>query len=79
MISNAHFIYSIYILVVEKDALFMHRYRPQNETYLFLFRKHEQGNNAPEVSKFDGLAAEMDSQIQMLARPKTFVWELVRE
>ncbi len=35
--------------VVAKNALYFHRYRPQNETYLFLFRKHEQGNHAGEV------------------------------
>ncbi len=38
-----------------KDQLFFHRYRPQNETYLFLFRKHEQGNNAVEIPQFDPL------------------------
>ena len=65
--------------VVDKDLTFLHRYRPQNETYLFLFRKHEQGNNAPEVEKFSGLAKELDSQIQALATPKSYEWELIRE
>jgi hypothetical protein len=32
-----------------KNFLFFQRHRPQNETYLFLFRKHEQGNNAVEI------------------------------
>ena len=31
-------------LINRKNRLFFHRYRPQNETYLYLFRKHEQGN-----------------------------------
>ncbi|MFO0922899.1 MAG: hypothetical protein U0905_10490 [Pirellulales bacterium] len=65
--------------IVDKDITFLHRYRPQNETYLFLFRKHEQGNNAPEVEKFSGLAKELDSQIQALATPKSYEWELIRE
>lgn len=49
--------------VVEKDRLFFHRYRPQNETYLFLFRKHEQGRNGAEVDRFDGLAEAADRVI----------------
>jgi lysophospholipase L1-like esterase len=31
--------------VVAKDTLFFNRWRPQNETYLFGFRKHEQGDS----------------------------------
>ncbi len=46
-----------------KDQLFFHRYRPQNETYLFLFRKHEQGNNAVEIPQFDPLIREADEAI----------------
>lgn len=41
--------------VMEKNRLFFHRWRPANETYLFLFRKHEQGNNAKEIPMFDPL------------------------
>ena len=29
--------------IIEKNRLFFHRWRPANETYLYLFRKHEQG------------------------------------
>ena len=50
-------------LVSEKNQLFFHRYRPQNETYLFLFRKHEQGNNAVEIPKFDPLIRQADEAI----------------
>ena len=34
------------------------RWRPQNETYLFGFRKHEQGKNAKEIAEFDPLRHE---------------------
>ena len=34
--------------IIKKNALFFHRWRPANETYLYGFRKHEQGNNAVE-------------------------------
>ena len=65
-------------LIVDKEMQFMHRYRPQNETYLFLFRKHEQGNNAGEVNRFEELTGESDAKIQELTRPRSFSWELYR-
>lgn len=50
-------------MIVEKDRLFFNRYRPANETYLFLFRKHEQGQNAKEMPMFDPLIQELDEKI----------------
>ena len=49
--------------IVAKNQLFFHRWRPQNETYLFGFRKHEQGKNAAEVAQFDPLVAEAEKKI----------------
>lgn len=43
--------------IVAKNRLFFHRWRPANETYLFLFRKREQGQNAKEIPMFDPLIA----------------------
>lgn len=54
-------------LIRAKDQLFFHRYRPQNETYLFLFRKHEQGNNAVEIPEFDPLIENADRAIWQAA------------
>ena len=51
-----------------KNALFFHQYRPQNETYLRGFRKHEQGRNAAELAQFDPLLEEADDRIRDLAR-----------
>ncbi len=42
-------------LLATKNELYFHRYRPQNETYLRGFRKHEQGQNAKEIAQFDEL------------------------
>lgn len=57
--------------IVAKNELFFHRWRPQNETYLFGFRKHEQGKNAAEVAAFDPLVADAEKRIQELkAQPK---------
>ncbi len=51
-------------LVMRKDELFFHRWRPTNETYLFGFRKHEQGQNAKEIPMFDPLIEGADAKIQ---------------
>lgn len=50
--------------VLAKDELFFNRWRPQNETYLFGFRKHEQGQNAKEIPMFDPLIDKADGKIQ---------------
>ena len=46
-----------------KNELFFHRWRPANSTYLFGFRKHEQGRNAVEIPQFDPLVAAWDTRI----------------
>jgi hypothetical protein len=53
--------------VAEKNELFFHRHRPMNETYLFLFRKHEQGNNAVEVAQFEPLVQKAEAQLWQMA------------
>ena len=55
-------------LVVAKNTLFFHRWRPANETYIFLFRKHEQGNNAVEIPRFDPLVAEAEAKVRAAAK-----------
>ena len=51
---------------------------PQNITYLFGFRKHEQGNNAVEIPRFDPLVAEQEQEIARLRKPVAHAYELVR-
>ena len=51
-----------------KNQLYFHRWRPQNETYLHGFRKHEQGNNAVEIPQFDPLVERNDQRIHALAK-----------
>lgn len=62
--------------IAEKNALFFNRYRPQNETYLFLFRKHEQGNNAVEIPQFDPLIEAKEKEIAELKKPVVHKFEL---
>lgn len=61
----------------QKNRLFFHRWRPQNITYLFGFRKHEQGNNAVEIPQFDPLVAEQEKAIAHLRRPACHTYTLV--
>jgi lysophospholipase L1-like esterase len=55
-------------LIVEKNRLFFHRWRPANETYIFLFRKHEQGNNAVEIPQFDPLVEQAEAAVRAAAK-----------
>ena len=64
--------------IVKKNRLYFYRWRPQNETYLFGFRKHEQGQNAIEIPQFDPLVAAEEAQIHALAMPVSREFQLTR-
>lgn len=49
--------------VVAKNEQFFNKWRPQNETYLFGFRKHEQGRNAKEIAEFDPFIQKAEDEI----------------
>jgi len=61
-------------LVVRRNELYFHRWRPQNITYLFGFRKHEQGNNASEIAQYDPLIDDLEEKIHAAKQP---VWTRV--
>ncbi|MGJ8695199.1 MAG: SGNH/GDSL hydrolase family protein [Verrucomicrobiaceae bacterium] len=54
--------------IVVKNEKFFHQWRPSNETYLRLFRKHEQGQNAKELDQFDAIIASREAEIGELKR-----------
>jgi lysophospholipase L1-like esterase len=56
------------LAIIAKNELFFHRWRPQNFTYLFGFRKHEQGNNAVEIPQFDPLIEQKEEIIAGLRK-----------
>ena len=62
--------------IVAKNRLYFYRWRPANETYLFGFRKHEQGQNAIEIPKFDPLVVEKEQEIAKLRVPTAHTYEL---
>ena len=55
-------------VIQEKNELYFHRWRPQNETYLFGFRKHEQGKNGKEIAEFDPLVAAKEVEVGKLLK-----------
>ncbi len=57
--------------IIHKNQLFFHRWRPANSTYLFGFRKHEQGQNAKEIPEFDPLIDTADAEIDKLKKAGT--------
>ena len=63
--------------ILKKNELYFDRWRPQNETYLFGFRKYEQGQNAKEIPMFDPLIREQEANIARLRRPIAHHYELV--
>jgi lysophospholipase L1-like esterase len=65
--------------IVFKNRLYFHRWRPQNETYLFGFRKNEQGQNAREVPLFDPLVVKAEADIARLRVPTPHLYELTKE
>ena len=67
-----------YELTAEKNTMFFHRHRPQNETYLFLFRKHEQGNNAVEIPQFDPIVDGFEKKIQAIQNSTSYRVEIRR-
>ncbi len=64
-------------LINKKNELFFHHWRPQNETYIYLFRKHEQGNNAVEIPQFIPLIETEEKKIAELKKPRARMYEVV--
>lgn len=64
--TNTEEIARIQRVINEKNRLFFLKWRPQNETYITGFRKHEQGQHAAEIPLFDPLVAEQEAKISAL-------------
>ncbi len=62
--------------IIEKNQTYFHRWRPQNETYLFGFRKKEQGQNAKEIPEFDPLVEKLEGEIAKLIVPAAHRYEI---
>ena len=56
--------------ILRKNSLFFHRSRPANYTYIFGFRRGEQGRNAVEIPKFDPLVDKAEANVIGLSAGK---------
>lgn len=65
-------------VVKEKNRLFFNQWRPQNETYIFGFRKHEQGQYAAEIPLFDPLIEAQEAKITEMKQPKLAHYTMAR-
>ena len=80
LLVDEHFVHSERLrqAIIDKNRLYFYRWRPQNITYLFLFRKHEQGQNAKELAEFDKLIAAKEKEIAKLRKPVAHTYEIIR-
>jgi lysophospholipase L1-like esterase len=64
-------------LIAEKNLHYFHYWRPQNDTYIFGFRRKEQGNLTAEFPKYPPILDEKDAEIAKLRVPveHTYVLE----
>ena len=53
-------------LIVSKNADFFNYWRPENDTYILGYRKHEQGRNAVELPQFKPLVEAKEKEIARL-------------
>lgn len=57
-------------LINQKNEIAFHRWRPENFTYLYLFRAHEQPGTAAETPNFEPLVAKAEEQIAKARVPR---------
>jgi lysophospholipase L1-like esterase len=62
--------------IIDKNHQYFYRWRPANETYLFGFRKHEQGQNAREIPQFDPVVEKLEGEVAKLRVPAAHKYEL---
>ena len=55
--------------VIAKNAEYFNFWRPENDTYILGYRKHEQGQNAVEIPRFEPLVERKDAEIARLRVP----------
>ena len=71
---------AIRLKTVAKNREYFYRWRPQNDTYIFGFRRKEQGHLTAEFPKYPPILDEKDAEIAKLRVPvgHTYVLEPVR-
>ena len=62
--------------IIEKNELYFHAWRPQNTTYLFFFRKHEQGQNAKDVAEILKHHAKREEELFSLKKAESATYNI---
>jgi hypothetical protein len=65
-------------LIEEKNRHYFHYWRPQNDTYIFGFRRKEQGHLTAEFPKFPPILNEKDAEIAKVRVPVAHTYVLER-
>jgi lysophospholipase L1-like esterase len=65
-------------LIGEKNTHYFHYWRPQNDTYIFGFRRKEQGHLTAEFPKYPPILNEKDAEIAKLRVPVSHTYSLER-
>ncbi|HEX7897483.1 MAG TPA: GDSL-type esterase/lipase family protein [Planctomycetota bacterium] len=66
-------------VIAEKNRIFFDYWRPHNETYIFGFRKREQGSLQAEFPQFPALVAVKEAEIAKLRVPAVVTYTLEPE
>jgi lysophospholipase L1-like esterase len=65
--------------IAAKNFDFFNFWRPDNDTYIFGYRKHEQGRNAVEIPRFEPLVESKEAEIARLRLPIAHTYEMTQE
>ena len=64
--------------IAEKNRIFFDQWRPHNTTYIFGFRRREQGHLQPEFPLFPPIVTRVEARIAKLRAPKPVSYVLER-
>lgn len=63
-------------LILNKNELFFHQYRPLNRTYIIGFRSYEQGRHVKGLEDLNIIIEYLEGQIKGVRMPKSHVYQL---
>lgn len=63
-------------MIVEKNELFFHQYRPHNRTYILGFRAYEQGRHAEGLQELSLIITWLEGQIALHRAPVSALYQL---
>lgn len=63
-------------LILQKNRMFFHQYRPQNRTYILGFRSYEQGRHVKGLEDLDIIIEYLEGQIKDLRVPQPNLYQL---